>query len=129
MQQKRHKKQTRKSIPTPQATPELMIANVPVVIRILHGEQVIDEYEEVIDLGFTPKTSEGRENIAKVNYLRVEKDLSTDDAIFTLASEDVRDFAEQIISMLVASKSLEPTGQQALHFHVERNGDITYKAV
>ncbi len=96
------------------------VANVPVVIRIGHGEIMLDEYDDVIDLEMTEDTPDGKYNIAMVYYLTKEKGLSTEEALFTLASEAVKEHAVHIISFYTS-----PTHNE-VHLHIKRNGEISY---
>ncbi len=105
---------------------DLMIADVPVVISISHGEETLEEYEDVIDLEFTPHTPEGRTNFRRFHLLKGENGLSTESALFTLASEAVKDHAQQLLSRLSKTKKLS-AAQHELHLHIKRNGTITYR--
>jgi hypothetical protein len=121
MTKKKEKQQSPKQQPEPgQSEPELVVAKVPVKISIGHGETIIDEYEDVIDLEMTETTPEGSHNIAMFFSLTREKGLSTESALFTIASEAVQKEAIHIISAYTS-----PTHHE-LHLHVKRNGDITY---
>ena len=120
------KKLSKKQKPTTRqsgnASPEVdrYVAKVPVKIRIGHGDTILKEYEDVIDVEFTDKTEEGRRNIANIMYLKEEKGVSTDEAIFLLASKAHEDFAKQFAATLSAPAYHE------LHVHIKRNGDISY---
>ncbi|MDQ3829290.1 MAG: hypothetical protein M3361_08270, partial [Candidatus Tectomicrobia bacterium] len=65
------------SLKPTQHNTDLMIADVPVVISIVHGEETLEEYEDVIDLEFTPHTPEGRTNFRRFHLLKDAKRLST----------------------------------------------------
>jgi hypothetical protein len=125
MAQPKHKKQS--SRPKPEDIDHL-VADVPVIINISHGEDVLKEYEEVIDIEFSKNTLEGRENMNRFYYLKLEQRHSTESAIFTIASEAVRDNAQQLISMLAATKNLGAAAQHELHLHIKRNGEIKCRA-
>ncbi len=105
---------------------DLMIADVPVVISIVHGEETLEEYEDVIDVEFTPHTPDGRTNFRRFHLLKEVKRLSTESALFTLASEAVKDHAQQLLSRLSKTKKLS-AAQHELHLHIKRNGTITYR--
>ena len=47
----------------------LYVAIVPVKIIIEHGETILQEYEDEIDIPFDETTSEGKQYIAKFLYL------------------------------------------------------------
>jgi hypothetical protein len=117
MSQPKHQKRPLKPA---QTDTDLMIADVPVLISISHGEETLAKYEEVIDLEFTPHTPEGRTNMRRFHLLQEAKGLSTESALFTLASDAVRDHAQQLVSRL-------STAQHELHLHIKRNGRITYR--
>jgi hypothetical protein len=104
-----------------QPEPTTYVANVPVIIRIGHGETILDEYDEVIDLEMTEDTPDGKYNIAMEYYLTKEKGLSTEEALFTLASETVKKEAVHVISFYTSSPHDE------LHLHIKRNGEIFYE--
>jgi hypothetical protein len=124
MAQPKHKKQSSK--PKPEDI-DHVVADVPVIISISHGEDVLKEYEEVIDVEFSKNTPEGQENMNKFYYFKLEQGHSTESAIFTIASEAVRDNAQQLISMLAATKKLGAAAQHELHLHIKRNGEIKYR--
>ena len=98
-----------------------MVAIVPVKILIEHGETILQEYEDEIDIPFDETTSEGKQYIAKFLYLTTEKGLTTESALFTIASEAVNEEAQEIISRIST-----PTYHE-LHLRVKRNGEITYR--
>ena len=111
--------------PTSQQDTDLMIADVPVVISISHGEETLEEYEDVIDLEFTPHTLEGRTNFRRFHLLKDAKRLSTESALFTLASEAVKEHAQQLLSSI--APKLKGSAQHELHLHIKRRGKITYR--
>src|SRR4051794_38719264 len=125
MPQPQHKKQSSK----PKSKDiDHVVADVPVIISISHGEDIIEEYEEVIDIEFNKNTPEGRDNASKFYYLQLGQGHSTETALFTLASEAIRDQAQQLISMLAATKKLGAAAQHELHLHIKRDGEIKYRA-
>src|SRR5438477_2267896 len=74
----------------------LYVAIVPVKIVIEHGETILQEYEDDIDIPFDETTDEGKQYIAKMLYLAREKGLSTESALFTIASETIYEKAQEI---------------------------------
>jgi hypothetical protein len=124
MSQPKHQKHPLKPA---QTNTDLMIADVPVVISISHGEETLAEYEEVIDLEFSPQTLDGRTNMRRFSLLKEAKGLSTESALFTLASDAIRDHAQQFISRLSMASKLGSAAQHELHLHIKRNGTITYR--
>jgi hypothetical protein len=105
-----------------------MIADVPVTISIVHGVETLQEYEEVIDLEFTPQTPEGRTNVRRFHLLKEEQGLTTESALFTLASDAIGGVAQQPVSKLNTTKLLgRPATQQEIHVHIKRNGSIRYR--
>src|SRR4051794_16220713 len=118
MAQPKHKKQSSKFKPE---NIDPVVADVPVIISISHGEDVLKEYEEVIDIELSKNTPEGRENMNKFYYFKLEQGYSTEPALFTIASEAVRDNAQQLISLLATTKKLGAAAQHELHLHIKRN--------
>ena len=98
-----------------------MVAIVPVKIVIEHGETILQEYEDEIDIAFDETTDEGKQYIAKFFYLTSEKGLSTESALFTIASDAVNEEAQEI-----TAKVSTPTSHE-LQLRVKRNGEITYR--
>lgn len=96
------------------------IAKVPIKVTIEHGDAVLKKYEDVIDVEFTDKTEEGKSNIASALYLREVKGVSTDEAIFLIASKAHEEFAKEFAATLSISSPVE------LHVRIKRNGDISY---
>jgi hypothetical protein len=105
-----------------------VVADVPVIICISHGEDILKEYEEVIDIEFNKNTPEGIERMGSFYYLKIERGHSTESALFTLASEVVRDQAQKHISMLASTMKLGSAAQHELHLHIKRNEEIKYRA-
>jgi hypothetical protein len=124
MSPQKHQKHSRKPA---QTDAELMIADVPVLIHISHGEEVLQEYEDVIDLEFTTQTPEGRANMGKMYELQVKQGLSTESALFTIASEAVRETAEELASSPIVTSKVGQQSPHELHVHVKRNGTITFR--
>jgi hypothetical protein len=122
MQQPKDKKQSSK--PNPENI-DHVVADVPVIICISHGEDILQEYEEVIDIEFNINTPEGRESMGKFYYLQREQRFSTEEALFTIASEAVRDHAQELLSALAPAKMLG--GAHELQLRIKRNGEIKYR--
>jgi hypothetical protein len=87
----------------------------------MHGEETIQEYDEVIDIEFTPQTPEGSTNMRRLYLLAEEKGYSREEAIFTLASDEVGKFLQ------LSVPQLRLAAQHELHVHVKRNGAISYR--
>ncbi len=103
---------------TQQKEQGLYVAIVPVKIIIEHGDTILQEYEDDIDIPFDETTNEGKQYIAKFLYLTNEKRLSTESALFTIASEAVNEEAQQI-----TAKISTPTYHE-LQLRVKRKGEI-----
>src|SRR3954469_16206447 len=58
------------------------IADVPVKITFLHGDETLQEYEDIIDLKFDTKTAAGRELGKRMAILTMREGLSTEEALF-----------------------------------------------
>jgi hypothetical protein len=111
----------------PNVDATIMIADVPVKICFTHGEETINEYEEVIDVVFDYKTAEGMAYDRKMQILNAQG-LSTEDALFSIASDMVRDQAQETLKKLANSKLLKRAAGHEVHLDIKRNGEITYKA-
>jgi hypothetical protein len=97
------------------------VAIVPVKIVIEHGDTILQEYEDEIDIPIDETTREGKQYIAKFLYLTSEKRLSTESALFTLASDAVNEEAQQITA------TVRTPIYHELRLRVKRNGEITYR--
>ena len=106
-----------------------MVADVPVSISFIHGEELLDEYEDIISVEFNNNTPEGRMNLGKINLLRFDQRLSTESALFTLASEAVHAHAQETIAKLGVAVKIAPGSKHEIHLHVRRNGEITYRGL
>jgi hypothetical protein len=95
------------------------LAVVPVKISIGHGDAVLKEYEDEIDLEFTDHTAEGMQNIRQCLML-MRTGYTTEEAIFKLASDAVAAQAKEITAQVHL-----PTYHE-IHLHVKRNGGIRY---
>jgi hypothetical protein len=104
----------------------IMIADVPVKIRFIHEDETLGEYEEVIDVVFDYMTVEGIAYGRRMQILKAHG-LSTENAIFTIASEDVHDHALEILEKLANTEVVKRTAGHAIHMHVKRNREITYR--
>ena len=98
-----------------------LVAIVPAKILIEHGDTILQEYEDDIDIAFDETTDEGKQYAAKFFYYTSERVLSTESALFTIASEALHDEAQEIVSRVSS-----PTYHE-LKLRVRRNGDITYR--
>jgi hypothetical protein len=114
--------QKQKSPPqqTGEGTPGTYIAIVPVRISISTDEVKLNEYEDEIAVEFTDNTDEGKKNIGQVLYLTKEKGLSTDEALFLVASKMAEEFSKELVAGVHVSHPAE------LKVSIKRNGDITY---
>src|SRR3954453_4564014 len=87
----------------------IAIADVPVKINFYHGDELLDEYEDIIDLEFNHRLEKGGVLGLWMGEL-YQKGMSTEDALFTIASEMVKAQAiETLQSRATASRSLVET--------------------
>lgn len=98
-----------------------MVAIVPVEIIIEHGDTILEEYEDDIDIPFDETTDEGKQYIAKFFYFTREQGLSTESALFTIASEAVNEEAQEITA------KVRTPAYHELKLRVRRNGEISYR--
>src|SRR5690349_2387898 len=63
------------------------IADVPVKITFLHGDETLQEYEDVIDLKFDTNPTSGREIGKRMAILTMREGYSTENALFKIASD------------------------------------------
>jgi hypothetical protein len=105
----------------------VMIADVPVKITFLHGDETLQEYEDVIDLKFDTKTPAGRELGKRLGYLKMQEGHTTESALFKIASDELHTHATEMIQALAPTGILKRAAGQQIHLHVKRNGDITYR--
>src|SRR3954467_12170931 len=68
----------------------VVIADVPVKIAFMHGDIMLGEFEDVIALAFTQKTEKGRQVAKRLSILTVLDGLSTENALYTIAGEEVK---------------------------------------
>jgi hypothetical protein len=61
--------------------------------------------------------------------LNKEKGLSTESALFTLASDAIHEHAQEFISKLDLVSKLGSAAQHEIHLHIKRNGEIKYRAL
>jgi hypothetical protein len=114
-----------KSIPSNVDT-SVAIADVPVKIRFLHGDETLQEYEDVINVEFDTKTSKGIACGRRLLILKMQG-YSTEEAIFTIASDQVHNHAEEILQSLAGTKLLNRAAGHEIRLSVARNGEITFK--
>jgi hypothetical protein len=105
--------------------PQLVMADVPVKISILHDAEALKEYEEVIPVEFDPKTQEGNQNASQLHQF-MKQGLSTESALFEIARAQAKQAAHDIVCNLTPELRMRLAGQ-SLHFHIKRNGEITYR--
>ena len=65
-------------------------AEVPVRIIIKHGDEVMEDYTEVIPIELAPETKEGKVYAFRLQYLK-QSGFTTEEAIFAIAGEIVKD--------------------------------------
>jgi hypothetical protein len=104
-----------------------VIADIPVKISILYDTEPLKEYEDVIPVEFDPKTPEGKANAYRVYCLK-KMGLSTENALFEIASDQVKKVAHHTVSDLPPKLTKRLAGQ-SVHVHVKRNGEITFRAM
>jgi hypothetical protein len=115
----RRRKQSRKT--ETQLNKDVAIADIPVKIVFLDGDRVLIEYNQVVSLEFGSDTPAGQKATGMVHALKA-RGLDTEEALFTLASETVREHSADLKPIMASGHS-----EQSIHFHVKRNGNITYR--
>ena len=115
----RGRKQSKKA--ETQHNNDVTIADIPVKIMFLDGDRVLIEYHQIVSLEFGPDTPDGRKALGMVHAL-IARGLDTEEALFTLASETVREHSADIKPIMASGHS-----EQSIHLHVKRNGNITYR--
>jgi hypothetical protein len=121
------KKKQEKRLPLPpNVDADIAIADVPVKIGFYYGNELFNEYDEVIDLEFNTKTEAGMALGIRMGEL-YRKGLKTEEALFTIASEMVQKQAIESLQSLIGTKLLKNAGGHEIHVHVKRNGEIKYK--
>jgi hypothetical protein len=110
------------------ATPlETAIADVPATISFRHGDELIDEYEDSVDIEFNNNTADGKAMIYRMHELRLQG-FSTEDALFKIASDMVHTQATELLHTHANRELIKRAGVHEIHLHVKRNREITYKA-
>jgi hypothetical protein len=94
----RRKKQRREQ-PPPNVNTNIMIADVPVKINFMHGDETLKEYEEVIDVVFDYNTAQGVAYGKRMQLLKAQGH-STESTLFTIASEQVKAQTQEILQAL-----------------------------
>jgi hypothetical protein len=110
----------------PNLDTSVTIADVPVKVSIYHGEKLLNEYDDIIDLEFSPELKNGGVLGSWMDEL-CKQGLSTGDALFTIAGEIMQEEVARNLQSLVDSKLLKNAAGQKLHVQVTRSGDITYR--
>jgi hypothetical protein len=120
------RKQEKRSPLPPNVDADIAIADVPVKISLYHGEKLLNEYEDVIDLEFNYRLETGGVLGIWMREL-YRKGLSTEDALFTIASEMVKAQAVENVQSLIGIELFKKAEGHEIHVHVKRNGEIKYK--
>jgi hypothetical protein len=68
----------------------MMVADVPVKIAFMHGDETLGEYEDTINLTRTKKTAEGRQREKRLRILTTLDGQPLEGALYTMASEEVQ---------------------------------------
>jgi hypothetical protein len=105
----------------------VFIADVPVKITFMLGDETLQEYEDVIDLTFDTKTPAGRELGKRMGMLKMQDGHTTESALFKIASDELHTHATEMIQAAAHTDILKRTAGRQVHLHVKRNGDITYR--
>jgi hypothetical protein len=120
------RKQEKRSPLPPNVDADITIADVPVKIGFYHGENLLKEYDDVIDLEFDHRIEKG----GVLGYWMAElykQGLSTGDALFTIASEIVEEQAVTSLETLIGTDLFKKAQGKKIHLHVKRNGEIKYR--
>jgi hypothetical protein len=119
------KKEKRPPLP-PNVDAAVAIADVPVKISFYHGDELLDEYDDVIDLEFDQRLEKGGVLGLWMSEL-YRKGLATEDALFTIASEMVEAQAYENLQSRSGTELLKKAAGHEITVQVKRNGKITYK--
>jgi hypothetical protein len=119
-------KQKKRPLLSPDVDMEIAIADVPVKISFYHGDELLDEYDDVIDLEFDHRLEKGGVLGLWMSEL-YRKGLATEDALFTIASEMVKAQADENLQSRIDTELLKKAARHEIKVHVKRNGEITYK--
>ena len=103
------------------------IADVPVKITFLHGDEKLQEYEDIIDLTFDTKTAAGKELGKRMAILTMREGLATEEALFKIASDEIHTHAAAMLQTMTHTDILKRAAGHEVHLRVLRNGDITYR--
>jgi hypothetical protein len=120
------KKQEKRPPLPPNVDADIAIADVPVKISLYHGDELLDEYDDIIDLEFNRRVEKGGVLGMWIGEL-YQKGMSTEDALFTIASEMVKAQSVESLQSLVDTKVFKKAAGHAIQVHVKRNGEIKYK--
>lgn len=99
---------------------ESYVAKVPVKVLVGHSDIIVQEFETVIAIDFSDRTTDGKEHIALLQFLTREQGLPTEEALLTIATTIVNKAKTEIITQFSM-----PTYEE-LSLHVKQNGAITY---
>jgi hypothetical protein len=117
----------KKSSPlSPHVDADIAIADVPVKITFYHGDELLDEYDDIIDLEFNRNSEKGGILGLWLGEL-YRKGLSTEDALFTIASEMIKAEAVEKLQSLRGTELHKKAIGHEIQIRVKRNGEITYK--
>jgi hypothetical protein len=96
-----------------------------VKIVCLHGDETLREYDAVIDLPFDTKTATGQEIGKRMAILTMREGLSTEEVLFTIASDQIHTHAVEELAQLANTEILQCASGYGLHVRVLPNGDIS----
>jgi hypothetical protein len=120
------RKQEKRSPLPPNVDAAVAIADVPVKIGLYHGAELLDEYDDVIDLEFNARTKDGLALGMRMSEL-CRNGLKTEDALFTIASEMVKAQGIESLHSLIGTELFKKASGHEIHVHVKRNGEIKFK--
>ena len=104
----------------------MFIADVPIKITFLHGDETLQEYEDIIDRKFDTKTAAGRALGKRVAILTMREGLSTKEALFKIAGDEIHTHAAEMLQTMAQTDILKRASGHEVHLRVLRNGDITF---
>jgi hypothetical protein len=105
----------------------IAIADVPVKISFIHGDETLQEYEDIIDLPFDTKTAAGQELGKRLAILTMRDGHATEEALFTIASDEIHTHAEAMLQQLANTDIRLRASGHEIHLCVLPNGDIPYR--
>src|SRR3954466_14638034 len=104
-----------------------VIVNVPVKIAVMLDDEMLGEFEHVVQLAFATTTAAGKSHMKDFHNLTARGIITTENALFTIAIGEFHNHAVETFVKLAHTEVVNRAAGHAIHMPMKLNGEITYR--